>query len=394
MDLRFSDEEEAFRTKVRAWLEAELGGPFQDVRGRGGPGQHDELWQRRLAWERRLSEAGWIGMGWPKEYGGRDATLHEQVIFREEYARARAPGRISHIGEELLGPTLIAFASDTLKARFLPALIEVRELWCQGYSEPGAGSDLAAVATEAHLDAATDEWVITGQKVWTSLAERADWCFALCRTDPNASKHQGLSYLLVPMRQAGVEIRPIRQMTGGSEFAEVFFDEARTPADHLVGAPGEGWKVALGTLSFERGVSTLSQQLAFAGELAEIQEVARAKGLLDDPVIRERLADAAIGLDVMRLNALRMLSDLSGGRLSGPALINKLYWAEWHKALGELALDILGPAGQIAEAGPYALSAIQRMALFSRAGAIYAGTNEIQRNIIAQRGLGLPRGPR
>ena len=322
MNLRFSAEEERFRDEVRSWLEAELCGRFADVRGRGGPGHEDELWDRRLAWERPLAEAGWIGLGWPGEYGGREATLHEQVIFREEYARARAPGRISHIGEELLGPTLIHFASDALKARFLPGIVNVDELWCQGYSEPNAGSDLANVQTRARLDG--DEWVVTGQKVWTSLAERAHYAFVLCRTDPSAPKHKGISYLLVPMDQPGVEVRPIRQMTGGTEFAEVFFDGARTPADHIVGAPGDGWKVALGTLAFERGVSTLSQQLAFAGELTEVRHLARVRGLDTDPVIRQRLADASIGLDIMRLNALRMLSELSSGELSGPALINKL----------------------------------------------------------------------
>jgi alkylation response protein AidB-like acyl-CoA dehydrogenase len=394
MDLRFSTAEESFRQEVRSWLEIELCGPFEDVRGRGGPGHEDELWDRRLAWERRLAEAGWVGLGWPTEYGGREASLHEQVIFREEYAKARAPGRISHIGEELLGPTLIAFGSDALKRRFLPGIVSVDELWCQGYSEPGAGSDLAAVATSATLDSQTQEWVLTGQKVWTSLAERAHYAFVLCRTDPAAPKHKGLSYLLVPMDQPGVEIRPIEQMTGSSEFAEVFFDGARTPADHIVGEPGDGWRVALGTLSFERGVSTLSQQLAFEGELAEVTELARQRGLSEEPVIRQRLASAWIGLDVMRLNALRMLTQLASGELSGPALISKLYWAQWHRDLGDLALDILGPEGVVIEDAPYKLSTVQRMALFSRAGTIYAGTNEIQRNIIAQRGLGLPRGPR
>ena len=392
MNLRFSAVEEQFRAEVRRWLQTELDGPFADVRGRGGPGHEDELWDRRLAWERRLSEAGWIGLGWPTQYGGRGATLHEQVIFRQEYAHARAPGRISHIGEELLGPTLIHFASDALKQRFLPGIVGVRELWCQGYSEPGAGSDLAAVATAAVLDEATNEWVITGQKVWTSLAERAHYAFVLCRTHPQAPRHQGISYLLVPMDQPGVEVRPIRQLTGGTEFAEVFFDGARTAGENVVGDPGQGWNVALGTLSFERGVSTLSQQLAFAGELSAVTDLARQRGLHDDPVIRQRLADAHIGLDIMRLNALRMLSELSSGQLSGPALINKLYWAQWHRDLGDLALDILGPEGTVARQGE--LSDLQRMALFSRAGTIYAGTNEIQRNIIAQRGLGLPRGPR
>ena len=322
MDLRFSEREERFRQQARDWLEANLVGEFAVVQGRGGPGDEHSLLDERRAWERHVAAAGWSCIGWPVEHGGRGASLTEQVIWAEEYARARAPGRMGHIGETLIGPAIIAYGSEAQKQRFLAPIRNAEEFWCQGYSEPNAGSDLANVQTRAELDG--ERWRITGQKVWTSLAEWSQWCFVLCRTDDDATRHKGLSMLLVPMEQQGVTIRPIRQLTGTSEFAEVFFDGARTPADHIVGAPGDGWKVALGTLAFERGVSTLSQQLAFAGELTEVRHLARVRGLDTDPVIRQRLADASIGLDIMRLNALRMLSELSSGELSGPALINKL----------------------------------------------------------------------
>ncbi len=290
MDLRFSSEDEAFRREAREWLTDQLTGEFATVRGRGGPGDEHEMYEERAAWERALGAAGWIGIGWPEEYGGRGLSLTQQVIFYEEYARAQGPGRVGIVGEGLLGPTVIAFGDDAQKRRFLPGILRGTEIWCQGYSEPNAGSDLANVQTRAERDG--DEWVVTGQKVWTSLAHWADWCFVLCRTDREAPKHRGLSYLLVPMRQPGVEIRPIVQMTGTSEFNEVFFDGARTAAENVVGDVNDGWKVAMGTLAFERGASTLGQQLSFENELTAILEVAKKHGLGDDPVVRQRLASA------------------------------------------------------------------------------------------------------
>ncbi len=392
MDLRFSEEDEAFRREVAGWLAEQLGGEFAAVRGRGGPGDEHALFDERLAWERRLGEAGWTCVGWPEEHGGRGLSFPRQVIFYEEYARAGGPGRLGHIGETLLGPTLIAFASDEQKRRFLPPIVRGTELWCQGYSEPNAGSDLANVQTRAELDG--DQWVITGQKVWTSGAQWSDWCFVLCRTEPGAPDHRALSYLLVPMRQPGVEIRPIVQMTGTSEFSEVFYDGARTAAANLVGTRGEGWKVAMGTLAFERGASTLGQQNLFANELAEIFRIAQENGAADDPVMRQRLMDAWIGLRVMRCNALRTLGAAAGATLGREAMITKLYWATWHRNLGKLAMDVLGAAAEIADGAPYELGALQRMFLFTRADTIYAGTNQIQRNIIGERALGLPREPR
>ncbi len=406
MDLRFSAADEAFRAEVRAWLADNLRGDFAALRGRGGPGDEHTAVEGRRAWERRLGQAGWTGLGWPRDQGGRGASLIQEVIFHEEYARAGGPGRLGHIGEQLVGPTILAFGTEAQRRRFLPAILAGEELWCQGYSEPGAGSDLAAVQTRATLDG--DAWVVTGQKIWTSLAQTAEWCFALCRTDPGAPKHKGLSYLLVPMRQPGISIRPITQMMGTSEFCEVFFDGARTAKDHVLGPVHGGWKVAMATLGFERGVSTLGQQIAFENELRQVIALAKESGAARDPVMRQRLADAWIRLRIMRLNALRTLTATQRGDLGREApvamgaeppnprswLFNKLYWATWHRDLGKLAMDLLGPAAEIMEAEPYQLTALQRLFLFTRADTIYAGTNEIQRNIIGERALGLPAEPR
>ncbi len=392
MHLRFDEEDEAFRREVARWLEEQLSGEFASVRGRGGPGDEHALLEERRAWEKRLGEAGWTCLGWPVECGGRGFSLARQTLFYEEYARAGGPGRLGHIGEGLLGPTVIAFGTEEQKERFLPPIARGEELWCQGYSEPNAGSDLANVQTRAELDG--NQWVLHGQKVWTSWAQWSDWCFVLCRTDPESQRHAGLSYLLVPMNQAGIEIRPIVQITGTSEFSEVFFDGARTDERNVVGAPGQGWKVAMGTLAFERGASTLGQQHNFQNELQHIIEIAKANGASRDPVLRQRLADAWIGLEIMRYNALRMLSREDGTELSPEAMITKIYWATWHRELGKLAMDVLGDEAEILEGAPYELSSLQRMYLFTRSETIYAGSNQIQRNIISERALGLPREPR
>ncbi|MFP5253447.1 MAG: acyl-CoA dehydrogenase family protein [Actinomycetes bacterium] len=396
MDLTYSAADEAFRTEVRAWLEDALSGEHAGLRGLGGPGREHEAFEERVAWDRHLAASGWTCLGWPEQYGGRGLPLLQQVIFHEEYARSGAPARVSHIGEELLGPTLVAFGTEAQRERFLPGIRDVTELWCQGYSEPGAGSDLAAVSTRARLDGGSDgggQWVVDGQKVWTSLAHVADWCFVLARTEPGSQRHAGLSYLLVPMDQEGVEVRPIEQLTGGSEFNEVFFTGARTDADLVVGEPGDGWRVAMGTLGLERGVSTIGQQVGFARELDGVVELARRNGALEDPVIADRLVRARMGLEAMRLNALRMLSG-TPRQSQGPdasASIAKLVWATWHRRLGELAMEVAGPAGITAAAAPYDLDAWQRLFLFTKADTIYGGSNEIQRNIIAERVLGLPR---
>jgi alkylation response protein AidB-like acyl-CoA dehydrogenase len=390
MDLSYSPEDEAFRAEVRAWLEEALSGDFAGLRGLGGPGREHEAHPERLAWDRHLAQHGWTCIGWPTEYGGRGLPLFQQVIFHEEYARADAPARVNHLGEELLGPTLIAFGTDEQKHRFLPRILAVEELWCQGYSEPGAGSDLANVSTKAKLEATSDgqsRWVVDGQKVWTSLAHQADWCFVLARTEPGSQRHRGLSYLLVPMGQDGVDVRPIIQLTGTSEFNEVFFSGARTDADLVVGGAGNGWQVAMATLGFERGVSTIGQQVGFQRELDALLEVARANGTYDDPVIRDRLAQAQVELEVIRLNALRTLSE---DQAPQQASISKLLWAGWHRTLGELAMLVRG-RDSLTTGDDYDLDEWQRMFLFTRADTIYGGSDEIQRNVLAERVLGLPR---
>jgi len=371
-----------FRDEVRTWLAEHLRGDFAKLRGRGGPGREHEAFDERLAWELELATGGWNCVGWPVEHGGRGATLEQQVIFHEEYALSDAPAKVGHFGQELLGPTLIAFGTPEQQRRFLPPIIAAQELWCQGYSEPGAGSDLAAVSTSARLDG--DEWVVTGQKVWTSLAQHADWCFVVARTEPGSKRHKGLSYLLVPMRQSGVDVRPIVQLTGTAEFNEVFFDGARTSRSLAVGEPGDGWRVAMGTLAFERGVATLGQQVGFRRELTALTELAKNTGALDDPVLAERVDRAWLGLEVMRAHAIRTLGDTGPGTAS----VAKLVWANWHRTLGELAMAIRGAAGMLA---PDGLDDWQRLYLFTRADTIYGGSNEIQRNIIAERVLGLPR---
>ncbi|HYA53252.1 MAG TPA: acyl-CoA dehydrogenase family protein [Streptosporangiaceae bacterium] len=386
-----SPEDEEFRRSVREWLERSLTGRFAALRGTGGPGREEEAHAERLAWNRHLAAAGWTCLGWPAGHGGRGATLAQQVIFHEEYARSGAPSRVGYLGEELLGPTLIAFGTPEQQRRFLPAIRAVDELWCQGYSEPGAGSDLAAVATSASLDG--DEWVITGQKIWTSLAHVADWCFLLARTQAGSRRREGLSYLLVPMRQSGITVRPIRQLTGTSEFNEVFFDGARTRRDLVVAAAGDGWRVAMGTLSFERGVATLGQQIGFERELGRLVEVARRTGAAADPVLRDRLARAWIGLAALRAHALHTLEAGPEAASTVPSVL-KVLWSRWHQELGELAMEVLGAPSMVARGAPYDLDDWQRLFLFSRADTIYGGSDEIQRNIIAGRALGLPREPR
>jgi len=400
--VRFTPQDEEFRAQVRAWLAANLTGDFAALRGAGGPGREHERHAERLAWNRHLAAAGWTCLGWPAEFGGRGATLAQQVIFHEEYARAGAPARVSIVGEELLGPTLIAFGTKEQQARFLPPIKQVTELWCQGYSEPGAGSDLANVATRASLDGT--EWVVTGQKVWTSLAHVADWCFVLARTEPGSRRGAGLSYLLVPMRQSGVTVRPIRQLTGTSEFSEVFFDGARTGAANVVGEPGDGWRIAKATLAIERGAAMLGLQVGFRRELADLVEVARRTAAGSDPLLRDKLARAWIGLEAVRAYAL----DTLGGDDDTEASVLKILWSRWHRNVGELAMEVLGAPSMIVSAGPggrtpkppqtppeghepYDLDDWQRLFLFSRADTIYGGSDEIQRNIIATRALGLPR---
>ena len=374
---------EEFRAEVRDWLAENLVGDFAALKGLGGPGREHEAFEERLAWNRHLAKAGLTCLGWPVEHGGRGLSVAHRVAFYEEYAIANAPAKVNHFGEELLGPTLIAFGTPEHQQRFLPRILDVTELWSQGYSEPGAGSDLANVSTTAVLD--DDQWVLNGQKVWTSLAHWAQWCFVIARTEKGSKRHAGLSYLLVPLDQPGVEVRPIVQLTGDSEFNEVFFDDARTDADLVVGSPGDGWRVAMGTLTFERGVSTLGQQIVYARELNSVVELAKQTGAADDPLIRERLTRSWAGLRAMRSYALATMDVEQPGQDN----VSKLLWANWHRDLGEIAMDVQGKAGLVLAGGDF--DEWQRLYLFARADTIYGGSNEIQRNIIAERVLGLPR---
>ncbi|WP_406477294.1 acyl-CoA dehydrogenase family protein [Streptomyces platensis] len=393
MDFDFGSADEEFRAEAREWLEGHLVGTYAELAGRGGPGSEHEGARGRREWERELGSGGWIGLGWEcaeGAYGNRVGSLTQQVVWAEEYARARAPGRVGHIGENLLAPTLIAAGDEAQRRRFLPAIARGEELWCQGYSEPEAGSDLAGLRTVAVRDGGG--YRVSGQKIWTSLAGEADWCFVLARTDPGERRHRGLSFLLVPMDQPGrIEVRPIRQMSGTAEFNEVFFDGARAP--HVVGGEGAGWRVAMGLLARERGVSTLVQQIGFAAELAAVLAAAVRGGAARDPVLREQLVRQWAELRVMRWNALRTLG--AAGDAGAPS-VAKLLWGGWHQRLGELAVRVRGAAAVLGPVdwsarSPYELDALQRLFLFTRADTLYGGSDEIQRNIIAERVLGLPR---
>lgn len=389
MRLGFTAAEEDFRREAADWLTAQMAGDFADIRGIT---TLTEKAERRKEWEQHLGANGWSCIGWPREWGGRGATLAEQVIFAEEYARAGAPGRVNHIGIELAGPTLLAFGTAEQKARFLPGIAAGETIFCQGFSEPNAGSDLASVRTKARLDGR--EWVVDGQKIWTSLAQISDWIFVVTRSEEGSKGPKGLTFLMMEIDQPGIDIRPIRQINGDAEFNETFFDGARCPADSLIGAVGDGWRVAMGLLSFERGVSTLGQQMAFRNELDAIVAAARANGAAADPLIRQRIAKAEIGLRLMRYGALRMLSNTDHSKVDGAALTYKIQWATWRRSLGELAMDVLGQAGEVTASPEYEWAMLPNLFLYSRADTIYGGTNQIQRNLIAERGLGMPREPR
>ena len=389
MKLGFSEAEEDFRAECADWLSAQMAGEFADIKGittltaKAG---------RRKEWEQQLAAHRWSCIGWPEQWGGRDATLAQQVIFAEEYARAGVPGRVNHIGVELAGPTILAFGTEAQKQQFLPDIAAGKTIFCQGFSEPNAGSDLASVRTKARLDG--DHWIVNGQKIWTSLAHISDWIFVVTRSEEGSKGPKGLTFLMMPLDQPGIEVRGIRQINGDAEFNETFFTDARCPADSLIGAVGEGWKIAMGLLAFERGVSTLGQQMGFRNELDAIIAAALANGAATDALIRQRIARAEIGLRLMRYGALRMLSNTDHAKIDGAALTYKIQWATWRRDLGELAMDVLGQAGEVAEGADYEWGLLPNLFLYSRADTIYGGTNQVQRNLIAERGLGLPREPR
>ena len=389
MKLGFSRAEEDFRTECADWLKGQMAGEFADIKGITTLTAKAE---RRKEWEQQLAAHKWSCIGWPEEWGGRNASLAQQVIFAEEYARAGVPGRVNHIGIELAGPTILSFGTEEQKQRFLPGIAAGQTIFCQGFSEPNAGSDLASVRTKARLEG--DQWVVNGQKIWTSLAHISDWIFVISRSEEGSKGPKGLTFLMMPLDQPGIDVRGIKQINGDAEFNETFFTDATCQADSLIGAVGGGWQIAMGLLAFERGVSTLGQQMGFRNELDAIIAAAKANGSANDPLIRQRIAKAEIGLRLMRYGALRMLSNTDHSKIDGAALTYKIQWATWRRNLGELAMDVLGQMGEVTDNPEYEWDMLPNLFLFSRSDTIYGGTNQIQRNMIAERALGLPREPR
>jgi alkylation response protein AidB-like acyl-CoA dehydrogenase len=390
MDLHPTPVQVAVRTELREWLEANL--PWEY--GQGLPPRFDDLADEVAfgrQWQAKLAGGRWVGVGWPAEFGGRGAGPIEHFIVQEELARARAPELVGRIGINLAGPTLLTHGTAEQRARWLAKILAAEELWCQLFSEPGAGSDLAAVATRA--SAVDGGWRLTGQKVWTSYAQFADWGVCLARTDPEAPKHQGISYLVVDMHADGVEVRPLVQLTGEAEFNEVFFDEVFVPRDQLIGPENEGWRVANATLSHERGTSP-RQLVIHIQLLEELLRLAEHSGALDDHRLRQRLAEAYVEVRIFQLHNLRSLSRLAQGGDPGPeGSALKLYWSEMSKRFHETAMAVLGPSSSLwrgATDNP-GDGRWQRSWLYYQASSIFAGTNEIQRNIVGERVLGLPR---
>ena len=394
MDLSFSPDEERFRERVQKFLRDNLPPGWGKGGGRpAGMSQVDFL----KDWQRRLYDNGLLGMAWPKEYGGQGASQVEMAIFNEEVARFRAPGPLNVLGLSMAGPTIITHGTDDQKRRYLPKILNCEEIWCQGFSEPNAGSDLAALKTRAELKG--DEFIVNGQKVWTTLGHIADMCMLLVRTDPEAPKHRGLSYLLVEMRTPGITVKPLRQMTGEAEFNEMFFDEVHVPRANLLGPLNEGWRVATTTLMNERGTSALATVMRYRIVFDEIVELARSirrngEPATHDSVIRQQLAQFYVDLEMMRFTAYRTFSKILKGGNPGPeGSISKLAWSELNQRMTELVMALEGPASQLMRGSPHAVEGgrWQHHFLRSRANTIEAGTSEIQRNIIAERVLGLPK---
>jgi alkylation response protein AidB-like acyl-CoA dehydrogenase len=407
MDLAYPPEAEEFRGVIRDWLSENL------PDGWGQPGfsmTPEERTAFNQEWTAKLFAGGWICASWPAEYGGKGLSLLQQVVLNEEFARAGAPLRADFFGDTLVGPTLLQWGTEEQKQRFIPGILKGEIAWCQGFSEPDAGSDLAGLKTKAELDG--DEWIVNGQKVWTTQARYADYIFLLARTDPEASKHAGISYLLVPMKQAGVEVRPIEQVDGSAEFNEVFFTNVRCPKDNVIGGVNNGWKVAMTTLGFERGTSSTTGYRRFLKEFNQILSLAQERGCTGDPLIRQRLAQSWAKIKIMEINGFRTLTDVLAGTHTTAALsaCNKMFWSEAHQETMLLAMDILGldsqillgsgdqesllPGGRRARARNYPVNDLQALFFFSRSETIWGGTAEIQRNIVGERILGLPKEPK
>ena len=390
MDIRFDDNATAFQQTIRSWLEANV--PKESL-----PKDPDAAFQYRRAWQRKMYDAGWAGIHWPKEYGGRGATLIEQAVFSEEMARAEAPEMANLLGLMIVGPTLMSHGTEAQKKRYIPRILSGEEIWCQGFSEPNSGSDLASLQTRAVEDG--DDFVVNGQKIWTSMAQHADMCILLVRTDPEAPKHRGISYLMVDMHSPGVTVKPLQQITGGSEFNEVFFDNVRVPKSQLLGGLNAGWRIAMTTLTHERGTASFGTQVSVKRRLDDIIDVARkitrnGQPLSDDAIVRQKLADAYIRVDLMRLNNYRTITSHLRGKEPGPeASLDKLYWSETDQYMQEIGQELLGPLSQLSPESPYYPTSVdlQYYFLYSRAETIFSGTSEIQRNIIGERVLGLPK---
>jgi alkylation response protein AidB-like acyl-CoA dehydrogenase len=385
MDLTYSERENAFRAQARAWLEANVPNePLASFDTAEGARAHRE-------WEKRLNAGGWAMVPWPKEYGGRGANLLEWLVFEEEYYRARAPKRINQNGIFLLGPTIMEYGTPEQKARFLPKMASSEEVWAQGWSEPNAGSDMAAITTTAIRDG--DDYVIQGQKTWASRGAFADWLFGMFRTDPESERHHGLTFILVPLDTPGVTVRPIAQLDGETGFAEVFFDGARVPVANQLGEEGKGWSVAMSTAGFERGLM-LRSPARFQDTAARLVALLRENDADATDAIRDDVVRCWMGAEAYALETYRTVSRLlAGGKIGAEASLNKIFWSELDIRMHELALSILGDRGELLPEAPAAggVGSWLDSYLFSLSGPIYAGTNEIQRNIVAERILGLPR---
>jgi alkylation response protein AidB-like acyl-CoA dehydrogenase len=391
MDFDFTPEQEAFRKEVRAWLEANLP---DDLRGRAfasSRADREEVAKLR-AWQKTMAEAGYVGMDWPREFGGRGASIVEMVILYQEMARAESPQLVNRGGVSMLGPTLMKYGTPAQRQRFLKRILTAEDLWCQGFSEPNAGSDLANLQSRAVRDG--DHYVVNGQKVWTSMGHVANWGFFLVRTDPNAAKHKGISFLLVDMKTPGITVRPLRQMTGEAEFNETFLDNVRVPVENLVGKENEGWAVAITTLAYERDLLTFIRHISLRNALHRLVKLVRERGRATDPIVRQKVAALWIGEQVLQLNAYRSLTRILRGGQPGPeGSTSKLFWSQIDQELAQVATEVIGPASQIAHGSAWAPDEGQWQfyALLAQASGIRAGTSEILRNILGERVLGLPK---
>src|ERR1700694_681921 len=391
MDFDFTPEQEAFRKEVRAWLETNLP---DDLRGKAFASSRADVEEvRKLrAWQKTMAEAGYVGMDWPREFGGRGATIVEMVILYQEMARVESPQILNRGGVSMLGPTLMKYGTQAQQGRFLRKILTAEEIWCQGFSEPNAGSDLANLQTRAVRDG--DHFVINGQKVWTSIGHVADWGFFLVRTDPNAAKHKGISFLLVDMKTPGITVRPLRQMTGEAEFNETFLDNVRVPVANLVGKENEGWSVAITTLAYERDLLTFIRHISLRNALHRLVKLVRERSRGADPIIRQKVAALWIGEQVLQLNAYRSLTRILRGVAPGPeGSTSKLFWSHLDQDLAQVATEVIGPASQLGGETAWAPDEGQWQfySLLAQASGIRAGTTEILKNILGERVLGLPK---